>query len=115
MRYLRMRKRPVDQKKEQDFVERVITHKDEEINTKEDFHKYVRKSKWPVFDDIISPSMADGSNLRKPMSLPIKEFEWNSIDRHTKTIGVNKSEWLRYAILRLIQDEQLFFMKNKNE
>jgi len=106
-----MRNRPT-QKEALEFVEKA--HKDEKMNTKVDFHKYVRKSKWPIFDDVISPSMADGSHLRKPMSLPIKEFEWNSIDRHTKTIGVNKSEWLRYAILRLMQDEQLSFMKKKN-
>jgi hypothetical protein len=46
----------------------------------------------------------------------LKEKEWNSIDRHVKALDRNKSEWIRHALLRLMQEEQIYCFKNrKNE
>ena len=84
-------------------------------NVEKDLHTYIKHAKWPLSDSKAAPSLATGSNLRKPLLLPLKEYEWNSIDRHTKALGIQKSEWIRYAIFKLMYEEQEYFAKQKNE
>jgi hypothetical protein len=109
-----MRRRP-NKDEEQKFINQAKADFSETQTIKEDLHKYVRKSKWPISNEDISPSFAEGSSLRKPWTIPLKEYEWNSIDRHTKAIGVQKSEWIRHAMFRLMQEEQIFFLKHKDD
>lgn len=73
--------------------------------------------KWPVLKINLKPIMNNGSSLRKPINLPLKEFEWNTLENHTKKIGVGKTEWIRYAIYRILVEEQEYYYKdvNKNE
>ncbi|MDR0697400.1 MAG: ribbon-helix-helix domain-containing protein [Christensenellaceae bacterium] len=88
----------------------------DEKGSVEDLHKYVRSIEWPISKDLIYPSLAEGSvTLSKNMTIYLKENEWNSIDRHVKALGRNKSEWVRYALLRLIQEEQIYCFKNKKD
>ena len=96
--------------KNDEFVQKA----NDEISNIEDLHKYVRPREWPVSKEIVSPSLADGSKiLSKNLTVSLKESEWNSIDRHVKALNVNKAEWIRYALLKLIQEEQIYFLKNK--
>ena len=30
-------------------------------------------------------------------------------------LGIAKTEWIRYAIAKLLQEEQVYFLKNHNE
>ena len=86
----------------------------EEKNTAiEDLHQYVRSIKWPIEDISISPSMSKGSKLGKPISISMKEYEWNTIDRHTKAIRIAKATWIKYAIFKLLQEEQVYCFKNR--
>ena len=110
-----MRKRPSRNELESSFIDNAVTNKSDNETIKEDFHQYIKKSRWPVLEEDIAPSLAEGSKLRKPLTLALKEIEWNSIDRHTKTLGVAKLEWIRYAIFKLMQEEQIYFMKNHKE
>jgi hypothetical protein len=78
----------------------------------EDLHKYVGPIDRPP--EKISPSLAEGSTtLNKNMSIYLKEREWNSLDRHVKALGRNKSEWVRYALLKLMQEEQIYCFKHR--
>jgi hypothetical protein len=98
------------------FLHESRAEKMDNIGEIEDLHKYVRPINWPISKEQISPSMADGSAaLNKNMSICLKEREWNSIDRHVKALDRNKSEWIRYAMLRLIQEEQLYCFKHKKD
>ena len=97
-------------KKESDFVNAAQEETVENI----DLHSLVKPTKWPISNRNISPSMANGStSLRKTLTIQLKEAEWNSVDRHTKALNISKNEWVRYAILKLMQEEQLHFFKNK--
>lgn len=108
-----MKNRPT---KEKVFIDNAVAEKADITNQKEDLHQYVKKrTKWPLDDTPISPSMAEGSHLRKNINLTFKEFEWNSIDRHTKAIGISKTDWIRYAVFKQLQEEQIMFLKEKNK
>ncbi|MDR2781591.1 MAG: hypothetical protein LBB21_04035 [Holosporaceae bacterium] len=112
-----MRRREDLKTEHSDFLHKAMSEKRDEIGDVEDFHKYVRPFDWPISKDPVSPSLADGSaTLNKNLSVYLKEKEWNSIDRHVKALDRNKSEWIRYALLRLMQEEQIHCFKNrKNE
>jgi hypothetical protein len=103
-----MRKRP-----EEKFINEAVADAVDNQTIKEDLHKYVKKTRWPINPEEISPSLASGSNLRRPINLPLKENEWNSIERHVKALGIGKTEWIRHAIFKLMQEEQIYFLKNK--
>ena len=68
--------------------------------------------KWPILKINLKPIMHNGSSLRKPINLPLKEFEWNTLEDHTKKIGVGKTEWIRYAIYRILVEEQEYYHNN---
>lgn len=108
-----MRDRPTTKK--EDFINNAIAERVDNETVSDDLHRYVRKYRWPLDDTPVSPSLADGSHLRKHFNLPLKEYEWNSIDRHTKVLGVSKADWVRHAIFKQLQEEQIFFLKNKKE
>ena len=110
-----MRKSLINRKElDERFIDNAISEKADTEIIKEDLHKYVKLSKWPILEEA-SPSYAKGSHLNKNINLPLKEYEWNSIDRHTKMLGIAKTEWIRYAIAKLLQEEQIYFLKNHNE
>lgn len=106
-----MRERPNKNKTEEAFINQGQAEVTD--SRVKDFRVYVKHSKWPIFKYNFNPSLAEGSILRKPITLPLKEYEWNSIDRHTKALGVQKSEWIRYAVFKLMSEEQAHFTKNK--
>jgi hypothetical protein len=109
-----MRNRPTTSKTpEQEFIENAQADRLEANITKEDLHLYVRKVSWPLGEHSPTPSFAEGSSLKKPVLVYLNEKEWNSIDRHTKTIGVSKQEWLKHAIYKLLEEEQLSFLNMK--
>lgn len=95
-----MRNRP----RQDHFIKAATVDRSEKILAP-DYDMHV---KWPILEDIGDPTMENGSTLRKPMTLPLKEYEWNTIDYHTKRLGVQKAEWIRYAIFRLLHAEQAF-------
>jgi hypothetical protein len=112
--YLKMRKRPVKESLENDFISQAIADKKDNSDESNDFYNHMIKVKWPIEDREVSPSLEKGSHLRKPINLPLREYEWNSLDKHTKSLGVQKSEWIRYAIFKLMHEEQNYFrIKNK--
>ncbi|MDR2268139.1 MAG: hypothetical protein LBD81_01655 [Holosporaceae bacterium] len=80
----------------------------------DDLHSYIKPISWPIDPEVVAPSMAAGSAvLNRNLTITMKEIEWNSLDRHVKALNVSKAEWIRYAILKLIQEEQLHFFKNR--
>lgn len=80
----------------------------------EDLHRYVVPAVWP-FTETPKPSIVHSSNLDKPLQLRIKEFEWDSIDRHVNAMGVRKVMWVRHAIFKLMEEEQYFFLRQARE
>jgi hypothetical protein len=109
-----MRKRPDREIEEKKFVENAEASIADQRTIKEDLHKYVKRIDWPIVEGDITPSLAEGSNLRKHLTLSLTEKEWNSIDRHTKALGINKTAWVRYAIFKSMQEEQIYCFKNKS-
>jgi hypothetical protein len=94
-----MRKRPVKELKEQKFIESAALNSISESKA---------RLKWPLLEFLYTPEMEEGSSLNKPITLPLKEFEWKTLDAHVKKLGVGKSEWIRHAIYKLLIDEQRF-------
>lgn len=111
-----MRKSPTTRREQEEkFIDKAVSNLTDDETIIEDLHKYVKHSKWPILPEKISPSLAEGSNLNKGLNLPLKEYEWNSIDRHIKSLGIRKTEWIRYAMFRLLQEEQIHFLKHKDD
>jgi hypothetical protein len=108
-----MRRRPTEHTAEETFINQACADRADQIE--KDLHMYVKKTKWPVYDDNCKPSMAHGSTLRKPILLSLKEYEWNSIHRHTQALGVSKASWFRHAILKLLSEEQQYFANDANQ
>lgn len=76
-----------------------------------DPHQFVRRSEWPILPSL-DPVMAEGrEDLDKPFVMRMKENLWCSIDRHCKALGVDKSKWIRQAILNQLAAEQQHFVK----
>lgn len=74
-----------------------------------DPHQHVRRTEWPILPSL-DPFMADGrEDLDKPFVMRMKENLWCSIDRHCKALGVDKSKWIRQAILNQMAAEQQHF------
>jgi len=113
-----MRNRPNQKEslgeKEKEFIKKAQADRQDFLGKKEDLHTYVQPSSWPLDQYYPTPSLADGSHLKKPIVLYLTEQEWNSVDRHTKILGVSKQEWIKYAIRKLLEDEQMFFLKNNS-
>jgi len=108
--------RKKDIKNYNDFLRESASEKRDELGEIDDLHQYVRPIDWPLDKETISPSLADGSStLNKNMTIAVKENEWNSIDRHVKALKLNKSKWIRYALFKLMQEEQIYCFKNKKE
>lgn len=100
--------------KAKEFLNEAAAEKLDSVGSVEDLHKYMRSTDWPFSKEPVSPSLAAGSSsLNKNMSIFLKEREWNSIDRHTKALKINKSTWIKYAIFKLMQEEQLYCFKSK--
>ncbi len=79
-----------------------------------DPHTFVRRTEWPILDSL-TPYMAEGrDDLDKPFVMRMKENLWCSIDRHCKALGVDKSKWIRQAILNQMASEQQYFL-NQNK
>ena len=107
-----MRKRPIEKG---EFINEASTKTiDESSGIKEDMHKYIKQIIWPIDNTHISPSLADGSNLTRTLTVSLKEYEWNSVERHVKALGVKKIDWIRHALFKLMQEEQIYcFTKQK--
>ncbi|MDR2781363.1 MAG: hypothetical protein LBB21_02790 [Holosporaceae bacterium] len=111
-----MRKREEIEAIHYEFLHGSRSEKMDNVGEVDDLHKYVRSIDWPISQDIVLPSLADGSTtLNKNLSVYLKEREWNSIDRHVKALDRNKSEWIRYALLKLMHEEQMYCFKNKKD
>lgn len=109
-----MRKRSDLTPAEQKFIEGASANQADQKTIKEDMHKYVRRMLEPVDDYKPDPSMAEGSSLRKDLTVGLTESQWNTVDRHVKAIGVQKSTWVRHALLKLIEEEQTYCFKNRS-
>lgn len=103
-----MRHRPRHQK---EFLEKAP--QDEKETFKEDLHHYVKLTEWPLNDSNPLPSLAEGSAFKKPFVLYLNEKEFNSLDRHIKKLKVSRQEWIKYAIYKLLEEEQNYFFKAK--
>lgn len=80
-----------------------------------DPHQFVRRTEWPILPSL-DPYMADGrEDLDKPFVMRMKENLWCSIDRHCKALGVDKSKWIRQAILNQMAAEQQHFIDNSSK
>ncbi len=99
-----MRKKPNITDKEKNFIDSAdVNIKDNLKNKSNDFEN---KSKWPFTSEDYTPVFPNGSNLKKPITLAIKEYEWLAIEEHTKMLGVSKTEWIRFAMYKLMFEEQ---------
>lgn len=105
-----MRKRPTKENLSEKFIDASPnTNEDKEIKRKSEVLKL---RFWPLDNLLPSPQFQEGSKLTKSMSLPLKEFEWNTIDFHVKNLGLKKAEWIRHAIYKLLESEQKILDNN---
>lgn len=107
-----MRKRPDQKTLEENFINNAQAYKDDSATNEKpkptkttDKDTALKQMDWPLLGEV-NISYEEGSSLRKPISLPLKEFEWNTLEKHTKLLGVNKSEWIRHAIFSLMEKEK---------
>lgn len=122
-----MRKRPDTEHLRNNFINSASTNVEEtsvkhvvgsipdvgEQSLKIDYNNYVSNITWPLDKDDILPSYAEGCLLKKPLSINLNEKEWNTIDRHVKTLGVTKDKWAKRALLKQLYIEQLAAFKAK--
>jgi hypothetical protein len=110
-----MRKRSTVVSNEEAFITGAATEQEVVQPKTTDLHRYVvRPRTWPLSHLNPTPSLAKGrEDLKKPFLIHLTEQQWNSLERHTKALGVSKAEWLRHAMLRLLEEEQLAFLQLK--
>ena len=110
-----MRKRMTAVNREETFIEGAATEIEETQPKTVDLHRYVKRHDWPLDQKEPNPSLsAKGrKDLKKPLLIHLSEQLWNSIDRHTRVLGVSKGEWVRHAMLRLLEEEQNSFFNMK--
>lgn len=116
-----MRKRPNIELLKDEFINAATTNVEENIKTHTiieeteeiDYNKYVSNLSWPIDKEIIAPSYAEGCSLKKPLTVNLNEKEWNTVDRHVKTLGVTKDKWVKRAIFKELFNDQLTAFKNK--
>jgi hypothetical protein len=78
-------------------------------------YNLVHRVMWPI-DGEVAPSLLKGRNdVEKNLSLRINEDIWLSIEAHCASLDVTKSEWIRFAMLRLLQYEQQWFINKSKE
>lgn len=121
-----MRKKPKLSHSEQKFIDNAISNDDSsgdikskhvlvDRDTSDDLHRYVTNSQWPIDNYSPNPSLDEGSNLKRSITLNTSEKEWNSIERHVKALDVPKAKWIRYAIMKLMEEEQLHYLKQNKK
>ncbi len=107
-----MKKRPTNKLSERELrIEEFLNGAGHETKEQKDTlrnspYKSGSKFPWPLFEEEYTPMVQEGSSLSKNMTLALKEFEWKTIDFHTKVLKVSKSAWIRYAIMKLLDEEQ---------
>lgn len=108
-----MRRKPDTKELEEAFIKKSpVDDEGEVVSSPENkvVHSY---GKWPLESLSGTPIFEEGSKLRKPINLQTTEFEWNTIDLHTKKLGIGKNEWIRHAVYKLLLSEQAYLLKNK--
>ncbi len=111
-----MRRRSLPVTSEEAFITGAATEQEVATPKTVDLHRYVRPRKWPLSHENPNPSLAKGrEDLKKPFLIHLTEQQWNSLERHTKALGVSKAEWLRHAMMRLLEEEQQTFLQLKKE
>tara|TARA_Y100000588_G_C14281118_1_gene937216 strand:- start:8160 stop:8474 length:315 start_codon:yes stop_codon:yes gene_type:complete len=99
-----MRHRPSKDELIKKFIDKAETEKEDASQRKGPAVAQAFRQ-WPMVP-AQAPRFAAGSELSRPINLPLKEFEWNTLDQHVKKIGVSKSKWIRHAIYALLAEEQ---------
>ncbi len=80
-----------------------------------DMHEAVQRGPWPLLETP-SPSLADGrTDIDRPFVMRLKENLWLSVERHCKALGVDKSKWVREAMLKLMYEEQMYYQGKKKQ
>lgn len=103
--------------REDAFISGAATEQETTTPKTVDLHRYVvRPRVWPLTNPDPNPSLAKGrEDLKKPYLIHLTEQQWNSLERHTRVLGVSKAEWMRYAMLRLLEEEQEAFLQMRKE
>jgi hypothetical protein len=103
--------------REEAFITGAVAEQETTTPKTVDLHRYVvRPRTWPLSNPNPNPSLAKGrEDLKKPYLIHLTEQQWNSLERHTKVLGVSKAEWLRHAMLRLLEEEQQAFLEMKEQ
>lgn len=96
-------------KRELDMLRQSFIHA-ATVNSSErlaEIKRLTSSDKWewdPSLKDEID--FEEGSHLKKNITLILTESEWNTVDVHVKKLSVSKAEWLRYAVYRILAEEQ---------
>lgn len=84
-----------------------------ESNKQTNIFTLVHRVNWPI-DFQENPVLFEGrEGVDRPFHMRLKEDLWLSIEHHCAALGVTKSEWVRVAILKLLQTEQQWFADQK--
>lgn len=76
----------------------------------DDLHKYVHRTEWPILGPNPSPSLVTASTeYQRPFRFLVRDRLAKTVERHIKALGVSKVKWVKYAILSLMEEEQLAF------
>jgi hypothetical protein len=111
-----MRRRMAPPNPEEAFIAGAVTEHEATEPKTVDLHRYVRPHAWPLSRPNPNPSLAKGrEDLKKPYLIHLTEQQWNSLERHAKVLGISKAEWVRHAILRLLEEEQQMFLQMRDE
>ena len=114
---MRRRSTSLELSREEAFITGAATEQEATTPKTVDLHRYVvRPRTWPLSHPDPHPSLAKGrEDLKKPYLIHLTEQQWNSLERHTKVLGVSKAEWMRYAMSRLLEEEQQAFLQIRKE
>lgn len=104
-----MRRRPNKETLEKKIIDNASVYEHEDDERKDIIKRdsaFVSKQRWPIYNTPINPTLREGSTNRRLLTISLTEYELNSINHHTSELGVSKSEWMRYACFKLMQEEQ---------
>ena len=72
-------------------------------------YSYISPVQWPIIrfkDPYLVPDSSGNENLSATISIKIPLNLDKTIRAHCRTMGVNRSDWLRTAVLHLLSAEQ---------
>ena len=80
-----------------------------------DPRQLVKRTEWPIVPSS-EPFLGEGrGDIDRPLNMRLKENLWQTLADHCQSLGIEKSQWVRRAILNQLAAEQEHFTEKTKD